>query len=55
MIETPTVLILGAGASKPYDYPLGIDLKDKIIRRLYALQKKIVGGIQKPKKLVRRT
>ncbi len=38
MIETPTVLILGAGASKPYDYPLGIDLKDEIIRRLSKLQ-----------------
>ena len=34
MIEIPTVLILGAGASKPYDYPLGIELKDEIIKKL---------------------
>lgn len=31
MIETPTVLILGAGASAPYGYPLGDSLKNKII------------------------
>ncbi|MBF4474545.1 hypothetical protein [Methanobacterium formicicum] len=37
MIETPTTLILGAGASKPYGYPLGNDLKDKIIHSLNAM------------------
>jgi len=38
MIEVPTVLILGAGASQPYGYPLGIDLKNKIISRFDRLQ-----------------
>jgi len=30
MIETKTVFILGAGASKPYGFPTGIELKNKI-------------------------
>lgn len=30
MIETPTLLILGAGASAPYGYPLGSELRDNI-------------------------
>ncbi len=30
MIETPTVLVLGAGASYDYDFPLGQQLKKKI-------------------------
>jgi hypothetical protein len=34
MIETPTVLILGAGASQPYGYPVGSDLKKIIINSL---------------------
>ena len=34
MIETPIVLILGAGASKPYGYPIGSDLKKIIINSL---------------------
>ena len=34
MIETPTVLILGAGASKPYGYPIGSELKSRIISSL---------------------
>lgn len=34
MIEKPTVLILGAGASKPYGLPLGSELRQKIINRL---------------------
>jgi len=37
MIDTPTVLILGAGASKPYGYPLGSELKDKVIHSLDAM------------------
>lgn len=32
MIEIPTVLILGAGASKPYGFPLGKELVDKVLR-----------------------
>ncbi len=31
MIEVPTVLILGAGASKEYDYPTGPELRDIIL------------------------
>src|SRR5258708_34213407 len=31
MINVPTVLILGAGASHPYGLPLGRDLSDQII------------------------
>jgi len=31
MIVTPTVLILGAGASYPYHYPLGGELVRRII------------------------
>ena len=34
MIKVPTVLILGAGASKPYGFPTGIELKNAIIDRL---------------------
>ena len=41
MITKPTVLILGAGASKPYNFPLGTELFDQI--RNY-LQKKIVNS-----------
>lgn len=32
MIDTPTLFILGAGASKPYEYPTGADLRDYIFR-----------------------
>lgn len=31
MIETPTVLVLGAGASMPYGFPSGGGLKDRIL------------------------
>lgn len=34
MIRTPTVFILGAGASMPYGYPSGEKLRDKIIEGL---------------------
>lgn len=34
MITRPTVLILGAGASKPFDYPTGKELKIKICNNL---------------------
>ena len=33
MINIDTVFILGAGASKPYGYPLGWELKDEIINK----------------------
>jgi len=32
MITTPTVLVLGAGASKPYGYPLGQELVNSIVK-----------------------
>jgi hypothetical protein len=32
MIVKDTVLILGAGASKPYGFPLGAELRDEVIR-----------------------
>jgi len=34
MISVPTVFILGAGASAPYGFPLGPNLKAKILERL---------------------
>lgn len=34
MIEIPTVFILGAGASKPYGYPTGQELRSKICRNI---------------------
>src|SRR5262245_42295646 len=34
MITTPTLLILGAGASAPFGFPLGIGLRENIIRNL---------------------
>ena len=34
MISIPTVLILGAGASAPYGFPLGIGLRNKIVENL---------------------
>ena len=33
-ITIPTVLVLGAGASKPYGFPLGGELKDLIIKQI---------------------
>jgi len=32
MIMTPTVLVVGAGGSQPYGYPLGRELVDKIVK-----------------------
>jgi len=34
MIETPTVFILGAGASEPYRFPIGSDLRLQVIHGL---------------------
>jgi hypothetical protein len=34
MIKNRTVLILGAGASKPYGFPLGQELRDEVIRAI---------------------
>lgn len=34
MFEESTVLVLGAGASAPYGYPIGTELKDRIIKTL---------------------
>ena len=35
MIEKKTVLILGAGASKPYGFPLGRELRDSVLQKKY--------------------
>jgi hypothetical protein len=34
MISEPTVLILGAGASQPYGFPIGSGLKDRTLQGL---------------------
>lgn len=34
MIANPTTLILGAGASKPFGYPTGAELRRQIIKRV---------------------
>jgi len=34
MIEKSTVLVLDTGASEPYRYPIGSELKDRIITDL---------------------
>jgi len=33
MIDTPTLFILGAGASKPYGYPTGAELRTDIVKQ----------------------
>jgi hypothetical protein len=33
MINKKTVLVLGAGASKPYGLPLGTELRDSVIKK----------------------
>ena len=38
MIQTPTVFILGAGASKPYGLPTGVELRDLLIEKLRGAQ-----------------
>ena len=43
MITTPTVLVLGAGASAPFGFPAGIDLRKKI---LHDLRGKNGGGVE---------
>jgi hypothetical protein len=45
MIDIPTVLILGAGSSYPYDYPIGSGLKNKIIDELGRLQNSDSGWV----------
>ncbi|MDR3593828.1 hypothetical protein [Clostridium sp.] len=40
MISENTVLILGAGASKPYGYPTALELREEIINRFLPLFKK---------------
>ena len=34
MIEKETVFVLGAGASKPYQFPTGSELADKVYQEL---------------------
>jgi hypothetical protein len=42
MIEENTVFILGAGASKPYGYPTGRQLKDEIIKKFKVYYTRLV-------------
>ena len=42
MIDTDTVFILGAGASKPYGYPIGWELKDEIIKKFKNYYDKLI-------------
>ena len=32
MIDTPVVLVLGAGASRPYGFPLGTELREDALQ-----------------------
>src|SRR6266705_6647333 len=34
MVKVPTAFILGAGASNPYHFPMGLDLKNEICKML---------------------
>ncbi len=45
MIEIPTLLILGAGASAPYGFPLGKDIKDDIINDLERMAREDTGWV----------
>ncbi|MCE5213820.1 MAG: hypothetical protein LLF83_03770 [Methanobacterium sp.] len=45
MIETPTTLILGAGASEPYGYPVGNGLRTDIISSLREMVKNNNGWV----------
>ena len=47
MIETPTLFILGAGASAPYGYPTGIGLWERIVG-IYPEDSTIPRGYRKP-------
>ena len=38
-----TVFVLGAGASVPYGYPTGLDLREKIINNFTKQVKKKIG------------
>ena len=42
MIDIPTVFILGAGASKPYGYPTGNELKKFITSELFMLLNRFI-------------
>jgi hypothetical protein len=47
MIENPTVLILGAGASMDFGYPSGRDLKDKVVKMIAILNNDAYRSLQK--------
>ncbi|UCC95105.1 MAG: hypothetical protein JSW40_09925 [Candidatus Omnitrophota bacterium] len=48
MIEHKTVLVLGAGASKPFGFPIGLDLKEEILITLKEKRNKILEGLGNP-------
>ena len=39
MIKTPTVFVLGAGASQPFGFPLGFELRDSAINMIKGLKR----------------
>jgi hypothetical protein len=45
MIKTPTVLVLGAGASKHYDFPTGPELFRELIERTWRVPGNPAGGV----------
>lgn len=45
MIDTPTLFILGAGASKPYGYPIGTELRADIVNN-FSIEIKALAGNQ---------
>jgi len=47
MIDTPTLFILGAGASKPYGYPTGAELRNNIIKS-FELHFNLLSDIKPP-------
>jgi len=53
MIDTPTLFILGAGASQPYGYPTGADLRKDIINNFaYDFSKLEVTGQENDKDII---
>jgi hypothetical protein len=54
MIKEPTLFILGAGASKPYGYPTGRELRKQIINDSCTLLGKVINRSRNMEDLVRK-